>query len=532
MYVSTSRMFYAMAAIAAAGWIVWSATHVFLTIPIRCVSTVNLNVAACRRLVDTYPKENDVMNDPALTDILATADAAKSKIVLLNSTDLFKVGEIVGLRVVIRNGRGKKREQGGDIVRLWLTTGGTKRSSMIGSVTDNRDGTYTIPVKVFIPGEFQVKAMIANSRESLRTLYRIRGVGANLQLDRGRFINGNLSEATPCNPLLSAFGGEQACDLTEINYGMPFYCGSPSSPGLSCRDWKYNEPINRSGVAISLTPMEELLLSREKFWKRLPSRIRVVVLEGWTREKLPDCQSLDKQRLWDQRPPVGFFKNGMWSNVLCDADRDRRRYKRCLEGKRVLFFGDSLSRQMFVKFGDMAGGKIVTNWTGGAWHKPLKYVNPAINLTASWVAHSMPFMSYIFISEFNKGLSSLLAEIGPREDVIILISHHTHIIPYHHSAFKERLDIYQRVIRTFLKRNPKATVFIKGMTVWNSDSVILSDSFGELFNNIIRCSLSGISQRLIYLDHMDMGIMSENKELHPPEGVVEEMVHNMLGFVC
>ncbi|KAL5020252.1 hypothetical protein ScPMuIL_003144 [Solemya velum] len=315
-----------------------------------------------------YPTEADLLEDAVPENISDTTTAKTSKIVMLNSTREFKVGDIVTFNIIAHDGKGNRRQRGGDIMRLWMTADDKNLTSLI-------------------------------------------------------------------------------------------------------------------------------------------------------EEKKPPCNTINTQLLWNQVSPVGFFKNGVWSNVLCEAKPDLRRYKKCFKGKKVLFFGDSLSRQMLEDLARMMDGKYTTKWNYGVWHQPLEYVDTDNNLTATWVAHSLPFSSSIRVADYNKGISNLFDEISSEEDAVIIISHHTHILPYHQSVFKERLDIYRRAISSFLKRNPHAIVFVKGVSAWKSAArppAIIAGCFSELYNNLIRCAFSGVSERLIYLDHMDMTIMAEMEKLHPP----------------
>lgn len=190
---------------------------------------------------------------------------------------------------------------------------------------------------------------------------------------------------------------------------------------------------------------------------------------------------------------------------------------------------------MFSYIGSVMGGKYLQPFKGGAWHKPLDYVDTANNYTASWVAHSMPFGSRLRIMDYNKSIWQLLDGIKTDEAAIIVVSHGTHLLPYHYSIFKERLDIYKRAIAQFLGRNQRAVVFVKGMTAWKRDvasPALYPDCFSEFYDDIVRCALSGISERLIFLNHRDMTIMAEEVNLHPTTNTVREMVNNMLDFIC
>ncbi|KAL5012868.1 hypothetical protein ScPMuIL_011419 [Solemya velum] len=492
---------------------------------------VDYTTSVCRRLGETYPQEDDLKNDYPLLDINDTVHAANSKVVMLNSTQVFEVGDSIVFNVIVRDGNRNRRKKGGDIIRLWLESEHTELTSMIGTVVDNRNGTYTAAVKLFIPGVFHVKAMVTYSRESVRARYRSHRLGSGPYYFRGTFKHGSVSTTTYCDPLSSALSGNPVCNITSRNYGMPFFCGRPTESNLSCEHWSGSKTLVYTNPTLPLTEMERTLLDRAHTWQYIPTAIVVVVKEGESRpDELPDCQSLDKQRLWEQRSPVGFFKNGSYFNVMCGVDHDINRYRQCMKGRRLYFFGDSLSRQMYVTYNRIMCGANL-HWPPQDLHKPKKYINSAHNLTSSWVVHSMPFHSAIEITKFNKGISELLEDIGPHEDAVVVISHHTHLLVYHHSVFEERMEIYRRVIKAFFSRNSRAVIFIKGMGTWEGN--MQRDScFVELYNNIMRCALSGISQRLIFLDHNDIGVLSKNRDLHPGEFVVREYVLNMLGFIC
>ncbi|XP_059166842.1 uncharacterized protein LOC131949098 [Physella acuta] len=69
-----------------------------------------------------YPWEKDFLSHPPLRDIRDIASADNSKVVLVNDSSTFRLGDIINIQVVLFNGRGERITIGGTSVRVWLVT--------------------------------------------------------------------------------------------------------------------------------------------------------------------------------------------------------------------------------------------------------------------------------------------------------------------------------------------------------------------------------------------------------------------------
>ena len=75
------------------------------------------------------------------------------------------------------------------------------------------------------------------------------------------FSKGATEQATLCSFLPVIPGFSDVCNLTSANSGLPWYCGQPSKPPLTCDDWKWSSSTTFP-LRYPLSSAEQELMNR------------------------------------------------------------------------------------------------------------------------------------------------------------------------------------------------------------------------------------------------------------------------------
>ena len=177
----------------------------------------------------------DILKDPPLTELETIAQAVTSLIHVsqVSQTEL-EIGDHVTVRIDLCDSRGRPVHTGGHSVRVWMTSG---HKSAAADVQDLKNGSYLASLPVLWAGETTVFAGLMRPREYrgivLKLLNRMKAIFLNTALYERRGI----SQLTYCLSVPVIPGFPEACNMTLLNYGLPWYCGKPSKSYLRCSDW-------------------------------------------------------------------------------------------------------------------------------------------------------------------------------------------------------------------------------------------------------------------------------------------------------
>ena len=118
---------------------------------------------------------------------------------LLPNHEHLKVGDKVQIRVDLYDGYGRRRTEGGDEVRMWLTTPkDQKASSVAAHVIDLKNGSYLGETVLKWPGEALVHVSLSYPREVIRMLVWLRLTLLSLRWLSSSFQNGKGAEEVRC----------------------------------------------------------------------------------------------------------------------------------------------------------------------------------------------------------------------------------------------------------------------------------------------------------------------------------------------
>ena len=249
------------------------------------------------------------------------------------------------------------------------------------------------------------------------------------------------------------------------------------------------------------------------------------------RDELPDCSSVPERQTWIQRNPSGFFYKGQWQPTFCNLPRDDR-YGKCLNGKHLVLFGDSTTRQWYsYLMNHLKCRQMTEQWTQKAWHKRTLCNSVAMNFTAEWLPHGQPF--YVGDHWENKErsthpIAAYLDAVSDNSKLVIVVHIFAHQSNFRSEIFRDRMKAISRSARHLLDRNKDVIILVKGPHTYNQVRsyyyyhyrVIIKEEFEELYD------------RVVFMEQGDMTIAKKNACIHPTFGVLKEAIRQFIGYIC
>lgn len=130
-----------------------------------------------------------------------------------------------------------------------------------------------------------------------------------------------------------------------------------------------------------------------------------------------------------------------------------------------------------------------------------------------------------------------MRSIPSDERTIVVLNSYAHLLNYHSHVFLETLKDMKRGIIQLLQRNPHARVVIKGPHAFSfsksEDHVIwMPDTYADIYTKYIYDEFTDIGDRIVYLNALDITIVTEQWHIHADNFVVQELASQMFDFVC
>lgn len=173
-------------------------------------------------------------------DLRQAASGRTSIWKLADKKTYYKLGERIITEITLYDGWGRRLLTGGDLLRIWTVNPFIKANSS-GFVIDHGNGSYTGIVTALWRGYLQIRLSIATTKEHTGIfMNRVSkyGLSNSITATFSKTFNGNsIQDRSDCSVVSFIPGYNDTCNFTTINYNMSWFCGKPSLPHLSCKDW-------------------------------------------------------------------------------------------------------------------------------------------------------------------------------------------------------------------------------------------------------------------------------------------------------
>ncbi|CAL1531680.1 unnamed protein product [Lymnaea stagnalis] len=487
--------------------------------------------------------EKEYLSDPPLIDAKSVSSSLHSTAVLLNTSSKFHVGDTIRIKVVIKDGYGRRKTKGGDEIRAWIRDL-DHDSKLSAHVTDFSNGTYLITSILPWQGRLKVFVELAYPREYFTALLTSHLLIKAYQQSIGGFFNTQASEGTPCynTPVLPGYGPSQICNVTSSN-GAPWYCGRPAKPELSCKDYKFTRLVDNHMAPPMLE--SEMAVLKMKGGGLIASKSNMVIDVA---EKMTDaktklvrlasnvpCSQVSARATWEQNEPTGYFYKSEWQSLLCQT---KRGYDvACRQNTEILLVGDSNARAHYYTLASRSRCDHVIKAGHEKWHKPLMCAIRKNNFTLKWFPHSQPFRTSTaeWVDPLHDLIPSSLAidNIPSTGRHIVILGHYLHFVGLHLSAYAEQMVAIRDALSRAFKRNPNVVAIILGPHVLIKDSSYrLGDSLRGFIITIQRTMFKDLRDQVFYFPVSDLSIAVINREIHPAFETRKQINRYLVGLVC
>ncbi|ESO86301.1 hypothetical protein LOTGIDRAFT_167350 [Lottia gigantea] len=486
-----------------------------------------------------FPIEKELLDVEPLMDIKKTSSAILSHLVLLSSSKIFKVGDIINVRIDVKDGAGRQRTVGADFVQVWMKSDNGPMRASSAEVVDLKNGSYIATLRALWVGDVIIVGALPLTREANAFNFQMGREYRSMNFYVGHFKKEKLNEFTLCSMFSVIPGYKLICNLTEMNYGYGWYCGKPLNGKLTCNDFVFAKDYDY--VNIPITPALYKIFIRTDRKIMISSQIQLKIESGRTSQPQPnkiDCTELSRRETWDMIQPTGYFNRTEWENIKCHNHVNQRNFLSCFRNTTLILFGDSTVRQYYTYIRNVSKcNQTTAKWTHWKWYGASHCEVSRYNFSLTWAVQEFPFVEGFKTTEGETNFKPavvLLNEAPSSGRIVFLIHYYAHFLREHYSLFIDRIRSLKTPIRNALKRNKYIHIAIKSPHVFYFTKCPAQFSIfhGKLYMDILKRELVEFHDKVWFLNIWDMSTAFENYYIHPPNEFVWQNLRLLAGYVC
>ncbi|WAQ97875.1 NXPE4-like protein [Mya arenaria] len=442
-----------------------------------------------------------------------------------NGSHTVKVGDTVTFTVVLCDRQGKRRQRGGDLVRVWLTEPAVG-AAVNARVLDNGDGSYTAATTVFWVGRPEIKAAIISPREVIAAVLNRRHICPPVLVNTAIFqhpVDKSIKEETPCNAYPHVTGYDVICNLTEDNFGWHWYCGKPRHDQLQCVDWTAVADRNLWSLGTDINFQSDN--------RKALCSFHVIAT--------PPCSRSILSHTWKMDSPTGHLYKNTWFSKNCRPWITKHEIRECLRNTNIALIGDSTLRQMFYSIRTLISCKWGSDtFANGGKHRTTSCNDITTNTSLAWIPHGLPFCTGELPRQYLKTFKASVNILRKTDQRNIIVFHiYAHTLNYHSRVFYSILKDLASVIRRIIADNDNTFVVLKGPHAFSfaksKDHVIwMPDVYASIYTNFINDEFDDIKDRVMFLEALDMTIATEQWHIHSEKNIILQHVLQILEHVC
>ncbi|XP_053571946.1 NXPE family member 3-like [Bombina bombina] len=433
----------------------------------------------------------------------------------------YYVGEHVEVLITARDHQGQKKTYGGDYFQAKLHSPRLK-AGVTGSITDHRNGSYTVSFLLAWPGEVQISIILIHSSEAIAILKEKRETRPDKVYFHGYFEHNGSQEVMECNVVPPS---KEVCEYQDRGTGERWYCVRPAQ--LPCSGYLEH---SAGGSRQILTSAEEPLLMGSVKEKVISSKVKLFNV-------LPRNNSFDDRGLC--RPglsnpePSGFYYEDAWHSRVCRNKQFSHpsNVTACLAEKVVYMFGDSTLRQWWEYLVEFVPSLQRLDLRVSYAPGPLLATDTQHDYLIEWRAHQRPLsMKRTRLQELRYVANELDGMGGGNEGLVIVINCLAHFVTFPVIVYVNRIRTIRDAVIRLLERSPQTKVLIKS---GNTGYLYAhgSDWLSLQLDTVLRAMFTGLPVTI--LDAWQMTSCHYlSKSIHPGKAIIKNEVELMLSFIC
>nr|DBA23909.1 TPA: hypothetical protein GDO54_011622 [Pyxicephalus adspersus] len=418
---------------------------------------------------------------PNSINFMSSSNPKTTECSLLDPRTVYNVGERVKVFIKARDHYGHPKTYGGDYFQAKLHSPELK-AGVTGSITDQRNGSYTATFLLPWPGICQIYISLVHSSEAIAILKRKRETRPDKVFYSGYFYHNGKMAMVECNIQPS---GKDVCTYHDLHTGEEWFCVRPE--GFPCSAYLEHSKDDR----------------------------------GICKPGLPNPD------------PSGYYYQDRWHSLVCRNQNfsTPSNVTSCLKGKVVYMFGDSTLRQWWEYLVEFVPSLQRLDLHVSYAPGPLLATDAEHGYLVQWRAHQRPLtMKRTRVQEL-KYIANEFDGIGGGDDgLVIVINCLAHFIFFPVKVYLRRMMLIRDAVARLLERSKQTTVIINsGNTGFLS--VHGSDWLSWQLDTLMRATFSGLPVTIVDAWQMT-SCHYHPKAIHPRKIIVQNMVDLMLSHIC
>ncbi|XP_078611349.1 NXPE family member 3-like [Branchiostoma floridae x Branchiostoma japonicum] len=496
------------------------------------VSTNQQQLPELRHLTAPWRRWNGLIDYDLVTS------ASQTKLIFPNFKGIYAKGDILRMKIVALDRRGRRKRYGGDFFRAKLVSKDSVNASTAGKITDHGDGTYTVLFALAWAGVVQVHTQLVHPSEAIEVIKQIRDTVPNRRVFFCLFHDqSHPGEWTPCTGQRNtSLPRKMICDFSKKSVNATWYCERPKHHTCDtihvCKfDYNRTKRLVESLVTRDEKKLFSRLLLKRDMRRSTPIR---VVDRGIQPEVLPRCGPH-----LAQAESEGYWYNGLWYSMSCRARHFHRSADvlQCLRNKTIFMQGDSTMRQWYFRLVDRIAAQSEEITESQEFVGPFASTDNASNVRLHFRFHGEPIQKKVNISFENiHYVADELDKLTGGPDVVVILGLWAHFVAEPLVAYRSRLYAISHAIKRLVHRAPATKVIIRTSNTRRHDklfiSVQASDWLAQELNVVIR-DIFGKHDSVAILDVWEMTLCQEYPDdAHPNVHVVDSELSLLLSYIC
>uniref|UniRef100_A0A672J7B5 Neurexophilin and PC-esterase domain family, member 3 n=1 Tax=Salarias fasciatus TaxID=181472 RepID=A0A672J7B5_SALFA len=442
----------------------------------------------------------------------------------------WRIGDQLEVLIQIRDYHCRPKKYGGDVLLARLHSP-AREAGVAGRVVDHLNGTYSAVFPLLWRGTAKVEVTLVHSSEAVKVLSRLTSEHPDRIFFKSLFRSGSETHFAVCNVCLRP-SRAPLCNYTDVRTGEPWFCYKPKNVSCDARinhskgGFEQKLRLNEENLFVSDVNMKVPILTTAS------SRVCNLFLrfEPFLLGKRISVMSSSRWR------PSGFYYHGVWRSLGGAAVQQftPEQMTRCLQGKKVLMYGDSTIRQWFEYLNQTLPAIRQFDLHTSKQTGPLMAMDYTNNIMVTFRCHGPPIrFGLVPIGELRYIANELDSVIGG-SDTVIVLGIWSHFSTFPMEVYIRRLMSIRRAVVQLLARAPETVVIVqtanlKTLTLY--ETLTNSDWYSMQRDKALRAVFKGTGVHLV--DAWEMTLAHHlPHNLHPDRPIIKNMINVLLSYVC
>ena len=230
---------------------------------------------------------------------------------------------------------------------------------------------------------------------------------------------------------------------------------------------------------------------------------------------------------------AGFYFQDNWNSLICQNKKFTiPQIRKCLQNKRLHFWGDSTLRQWYEFFAALMKNNLKETKAENSKFGPHVAIDEEYNVAFYYQHHGLPIRSvWTSVSDIHY-VPNMIDEIPSGDKEIILLSLWAHFTATNLDYYRQRWQSIKKSLVRLKLRNPKTRIIIKSANTREPVVIDYLSWYAWELDKVMRQVMMGFNGlQIIDVWDMTMGHRT-GFDIHPGEQIISQEIEMLLSFLC